>query len=403
MPNSYFVGTDGSRRDFDATGREIGSPVRRPVAGGGTVASTVRAPVGPPAGLASQAPPRMGDVNTFMGANGQIRQVLADGTVTGTGSKSLGRSMGVSAPPSAAPVAGSVLQSRPMARLMMPDPAGRFQSTRPMPRPSRSGLIDPRGAGSEMVRRAEMASSRLMDMARSTPGTYTAAQLRAAEAAVRAPQQFWLDQASSIGPEAQQRFTEAQRLRSREQESLARQRSMQNIAEFQQQGAMAQQAALQQFELTRPQQPITLSDGLLGRIGPNGEVQPITMPDGSLARAPTDTQETNPSALARLVPELSSQLSGIDEYGMVADAEAPKGRRPATSADREAALRQATTLAREILNGRPQARTNSPTNSGQGGTRPVSLDEFLDRARAANPGVSDDDLADYFRRTYAAR
>jgi hypothetical protein len=100
----------------------------------------------------------------------------------------------------------------------------------PNPSGSRAAILDPRSVSGEMARRAEMASSDVMRMARASKGTYTRAQLAAAASVAGAGRDFWLDQARSISGDAHQRFLEAQKLRSQERQTGASLGNQQTIA-----------------------------------------------------------------------------------------------------------------------------------------------------------------------------
>lgn len=264
--------------------------------------------------------PGASNPNYFIGKDGVRQEMRPDGTMqrmAGTGGAPAGglpRSVpgGSVSYMSGAPTA-------PAQNLSLARPTVQFEGTRTAPNPSgaRASLLDGRSAGSEMARRSDIAASRLMDMARAQKGTYTAAQLRAAGEALGTSRQFWADQAASIGSDAQARFMQAQGLQSQEGQSAMREgganaramlgeqgQSQRSAAELAARQAMDQQGldaqmqmeelrqagadrrATRLAELQRPQQPITLGDGTMAAIGPDGTLQPYTLPDGSTARAP---------------------------------------------------------------------------------------------------------------------
>ena len=390
MASGYFIGGDGKRRTFNSDGTET-TPGAQPATQRPTPGSSTPNLARPVAAASPQPPtPQPGAQGTF--------SVMPPGT------------------------------SSPMLARPSPQPGRQHQQpavnlTRPTysPAPERAAqasLIDPRSTASEMLRRADAAGMDARRMARSQKGMYTAAQIAAAGAAAAPERQFWLDQAASI-PGGARRIGEIQAEQAgKGQLDAASQASAERVAHtesaarlaaerIQQQGAMDRTNAEGQFQLRRPQRPITLSDGSLAAPGPDGTLQPYTMPDGSPAQAMLERPQVNQTALARLVPALAEQFGGIDEYGQVADPEAPKGRRPATPEDRESAYRRAVSAARETLAGpsAPQSSQQRPATSAAppAGSRPATLDEFLSRAREANPGYSDEELAAYFTQSYGSR
>lgn len=300
-----------------ASGGGIGAGFRGPGYG---VANTID---GVARGLANPRRPHgpgASNPNYFIGKDGVRQEMRPDGTMqrmAGTGGAPVG---GLARPvPGGSVSYMSGAPTAPAQNLSLARPTVQFEGTRTAPNPSgaRASLLDGRSAGSEMARRSDIAASRLMDMARAPKGTYTAAQLRAAGEALGTSRQFWADQAASIGSDAQARFMQAQGLQSQEGQSAMREgganaramlgeqgQSQRSAAELAARQAMDQQGldaqmqmeelrqagadrrATRLAELQRPQQPITLGDGTMAAIGPDGTLQPYTLPDGSTARAP---------------------------------------------------------------------------------------------------------------------
>ena len=275
-------------------------------------------PAGPPAALAGKRP---GDMNTFTGSNGVVRQISSDGTISGRGSNiqgngympgdtagfsrtlnipnpatSSGTAAGVANPASGQAMPASqpaTYTTQPLARPQPDQSVPTVALTRPTPNPAgqRAAILDPRSMGSEFIRRAENAGMDARRMARSSKGMYTRAQLEAAGAAAATERNFWLDQAASVGNNAEARFQRAMDLQSQEGQTNAN-----NAAAFQRtlsdnnarlQGEqMQQQGAMDRtlVDLQRPQQPITLGDGTLAKLGADGQLVPYQLPDGSVAR-----------------------------------------------------------------------------------------------------------------------
>jgi hypothetical protein len=393
VANGFFEGPDGRRRTFDRDGRET-----------------------TPGMDGAQAAPRL--------------TRMPQGSAAG-GSQSLTRAIPqpVTPAPGAlnAPIGSlSVMPSSAGAPDQAPAPLTRPQATVQAPtvnltRPTYSAaparaaahsLVDPRSTAGEMLRRADMAASEISFHARGAPKTR--AQLEALTAGARARQQFWLDQAASV-PGAARRIGEIQAEQAgKGQLDAATQASAERIAgtqsaarlaaeQVQQQGAMDRSMMEGQFKLRRAAQPIQLADGTLAAPGPDGQMQPFMMPDGTPAMGALQRSPVDQSALARLVPSLTEQFLGADQYGMVPDPAAKNGRRPATAADRQSAFERATVAARETLGGGSSATPPQASSSAPVGGRPASLDEFLERARIKNPGYSDEELTEFYTQTYGAR
>lgn len=241
--------------------------------------------------------PRPGDMNTFTGRDGQTRRVDVRATpadaATPYGVPSLSRPQ----PSQAASQYGIPSLARPQPGQGSPA----LNLTRPTPNPAgqRAAILDPRSQASEMVRRANAA----MQSARvRSPAANTRSQMQRHYDAAGAERDFWLNQAGSLGSDAQARFLAGQQLRSQEGQTAASLGTQQNIADgrnatdlqrgFADNAARMQVAEMQQqgamdrlnLDLSRPQPPITLADGTLAQLGPDGTLQPYTMPDGSAAR-----------------------------------------------------------------------------------------------------------------------
>lgn len=284
-----------------ASGLARPMPTGFPAAASGTMTGAARSPVampspanmGPPQAMASLSRPMPGDPNTFTGANGQVRQMTANG-ITGAGSNPAGSfSGGVSDPRATAADTRTNYGVPSLARPMPGQAAPQASLTRPTPNPAgqAAAILDPRSAGFEMLRRAQNASSDFQ-----LRGSNRTRAQREAILAGQAPERnFWLDQAASIGGNAQARFQQAQALRSQEaQANAGNATSLQGVQatndarlaaeQMQQQGAMDRTQAGIAAELRRPQPPIQLADGTLVQIGPDGALVPYQLPDGSTAR-----------------------------------------------------------------------------------------------------------------------
>lgn len=241
--------------------------------------------------------PRPGDMNTFTGRDGQTRRVDVRATpadaATPYGVPSLSRPQ----PSQAASQYGIPSLARPQPGQGTPA----LNLTRPTANPAgqRAAILDPRSSASEMVRRANAA----MQSARvRSPAANTRSQMQRHYDAAGAERDFWLNQAGSLGSDAQARFLAGQQLRSQEGQTAAGLATQQNIADgrnatdlqrgFADNAARMQVAQTQQqgamdrlnLDLSRPQPPITLADGTLAQLGPDGTLKPYTMPDGSAAR-----------------------------------------------------------------------------------------------------------------------
>lgn len=390
MANGYFIGPDGKRREFDRDGRET-----TPGMDGAQAAPRLtRMPPGSPAGgsqsltraIPQPVTPAPGALNAPIGSLSVMPSNASAPTLTR--SAPLIRPQ-ATAQPQAAPLtrepAGNFVAGIPQAGQQAPvqtaqisRPQMNMTRTAPNPDGSRAAaVLDPmRSAGAEMVRRSDMAASRLLDMARAPKGTYTAAQLRTAGEALGTSRNFWADQAASIGVGAQQRFLEAQKLRSGEEQALAgmANQNEQQMAQQSHQAKLSRDRSAAQMDqlqakLNAPQQ-IVQADGTVGYASPGGTFQPLTDASGGLVRAPMQ-QPVDQSALSRLVPSLTEQFLGADQYGMVPDPSAKNGRRPATAADRQSAFERATVAARETLGGGssatpPQASSSAPVGSPPG-------------------------------------
>lgn len=400
VTNGFFEGPDGRRRTFDRDGRET-----TPGTDGAQAAPRLtRMPQGPQAG----------------GSQSLTRAIPQPVTPAPGAPNALGGSLSVMPSNAGAPTLTRSAMDQTAAPLIRPQATAQAPTvnlTRPTysaapARAATHSLVDPRSTAGEMLRRADMAASEISFHARGAPKTR--AQLEALTAGARARQQFWLDQAASV-PGAARRIGEIQAEQAgRGQLDAATQASAERIAgtqsasrlaaeQVQQQGAMDRARVEGQFQLRRPQKPVQLADGTLAAPGPDGQMQPFTMPDGSPAMGALQRSPVDQSALARLVPSLTEQFLGADSYGMVPDPAAKNGRRPATAADRQSAYQQAVAAARETLGGGSAATPPQASSSSPAGGRPASLEAFLEKARIANPGYSDEELTEFYTQTYGAR
>lgn len=376
-PNTggYFIGSDGRRRDFDSSGRELGSQGGA-TAGPASVASPVAASIQRPDAQSTQAETR-----------------------TNYGIPSLARPLSgtqPSAPPSL---------SRPQPGQQQPT----MSLSRPMANPVTAATNIPYD---EMIRRAENASSDF-HLRGNTKTRSQREQILANQSTIR---NFWLDQAKSI-PGAAQRMAEyqaeqgsAERIVGTEATAAMQRAQAENDArlqgiQMQQQGETGRTFAQIAADIRKPQKPITLVDGTLAALGADGQLTPYRMPDGSQARGQIQRPDIDQSALARLTTDLLPQFLGTDSYGTVPDPGAEDGVRYPTQEERLAAFRQASTAARETLSGSPAAdpQRQQQTSTRPTSSRPASQDEFLERARTANPGYSDEELIAFYAQTYGNR
>lgn len=436
VAGNYFIGSDGRRRDFDATGRELGNqggsttaaaPFRRtlpnpdiPRPGSQTTQAQpgVIRSLPPPAASASARP---GDLNTFTGSNGVVRQISTNGAPAGNNSNAptISRTLPASIlrpdtqPNTSTPAISRTLTgaqpsappgfSRPLPGQQQPT----MSLTRPVANPVAAAIGIP---FDEAVRRAEMASSDF-HLRGNTKTRSQREQILANQSTMRS---FWLGQAESI-PGAAQRMAEyqaeqgsAERIAGTEAATAMQRTQAENDArlqgiQMQEQGANARNIEQIAAKLRRPQPPIQLGDGTLVQLGPDGQLQPYTLPDGTPARG--SNSQVDQSALARLSTDLMPQFLGADSYGMVPDAAAEDGVRYPTQEERLAAFRQASSAARETLSGSTAAdpQRQQQTSTRPTGSRPASQEAFLERARAANPGYSDDELIAFYAQTYGNR
>lgn len=401
MAGNYFIGSDGRRRDFDSTGREIGS--QSTTTGG---PAPLRRPLPSPAAPAAQQD--TGSIRPATPRPGLSRPVAATIQRPDVQATQADAKTNYGIPSLARPRPGAQPGQQLAARLAQP-------TYSPAPeRAAQASLIDPRSTAGEMIRRARIASSDF----HLRGGNKTRSQREQILASQAGERQFWLDQAASI-PGGARRIGEIQaeqagkgQLDAASQasaERVARTESAARLAaeQLQQQGAMDRAVVDGQFNLRRPQRPITLADGSLAAPGPDGTLQPYTMPDGSPAQAMLERPQVDQSALARLSTDLMPQFLGTDSYGMVPDATAEDGVRYPTQEERLAAFRQASTAARETLAGpgAPQPPRQRPSTSASPSVSaaPSSFDEFYERVAGENEGYSREELRAYFDRTYGSR
>lgn len=409
MAGNYFIGSDGHRRDFDAAGRELGSqdgstaaaaPFRRTLPNPGIPRPDSQATQAQPGVIRSLPPPAASASPRPVAANIQRpdAQATQADTRTNYGTPSLAR-----------PTLGTQPSAPP--GFSRPQP-GQQQPSMSLARPTANPVTMATGVPfDEMVRRAEnaMSSYRIR-----SPAANTRSAMQRHYDAAAGMHDFWLNQAASIGPNAQARFLQGQQLQSQEaqanannaaafQRTLATNDARLQAEQMQQQGATGRAQMDIAAQLQRPQAPIQLGDGTLAQLGPDGQLVPYQLPDGTPARG--SNSQVDQSALARLTTDLMPQFLGADEYGLLPDASVREGVRPPTQEERLAAFRQASSAARETLSGstaadpqRQQQTSTRPTSS-----RPASQEAFLERARAANPGYSDAELIAFYAQTYGNR
>ena len=417
MAENYFVGSDGRRRDFDSTGRELGTQgntqgtmaLRRPTLSGSPGGAPMSSPTGTGSPLArplaaSIQRPDARATPTISQALAHAREARPDAQATPADARA---SYGM--PSLAWPALGTEPSSA--FRLTRPRP-GQQQVAPNLARPTANPVTMATGIPfDEAVRRGEnaMSSARVR-----SPAANTRSGMQRHHDAAAGMRDFWLDQARSV-PDAARRMAEqqaeqgsAERIAGTEARTAMQRTHAENDArlqgiERQERGAMARVNAEGQFNLRRPQRPITLADGTLAAPGPDGTLQPYTLPDGTPARGAQS--QVDQSALARLTSDMTKQFLGTDNYGMVPDANSQDGVRYPTPEERIAAFQQASTAAREALSGatatdsqRQQQAPARPTSA-----RPASQSEFLERARAANPGYSDEELSAFYTQNYESR
>lgn len=146
-------------------------------------------------------------------------------------------------------------------------------------------------------------------------------------------------------------------------------------------------AGIAQALIQRPrigQTPVTLEDGTIAQFGEDGVARPIRTPEGLPVKPRRETlQPTRGDQYLKTVDSLAQRILGIDPIsGKRADGGQP------TAPEIEAAMLQARSIADQAL-GAPNPARPTPT-----------LDQFMDGARKANPGISDAELQDYYRKTY---
>jgi hypothetical protein len=312
----------GAARDFTAgfTGRPAGAapppraapiaPVRSASAAvaPATTAATLSRParpalsespseIGPASTLASIPRPMPGDRNTFTGSNGQTRQVLGDGTITGQGSSGAGTLNIVPAaafarPARPAPSSAMSQYAADVASAQARNAATQARIARPKPFAENAGDFRP-GASTGLTT-AER---------RSLPGRMAAAeQANAARGAV-------LQADTQTGIAQQENAT---RLAAAQLGERGADRRL--GAELQ---ARATESAAER--LARPRQPITLADGTLATLGSDGSLSPVSAPDGKPARV---AQPRQPGAVT---PALQYQALGDELATLQANAMADPG------------------------------------------------------------------------------
>ncbi|MEZ5544249.1 MAG: hypothetical protein R3F10_03500 [Lysobacteraceae bacterium] len=286
-------------------------------------------------------------------------------------------------------------------------------------RPDAPRMLTPSGGGyafDQAVRNMEMAQNKAEFDSKKVQRS------RARDATNQQVVNFWADQANSIGPGAAQRMAEQQNQQQNENfRTLTRTAADQNINAGRDAaglaGIQAQQEGQNYRTLTRrPSDPFPVSGNRFAVLGADGVPQLLSLEDGTPLQGQAPQIDQN--ALGKLTTDLAGYYLGADEYGMVPDATTKEGVRPATAQERANAYQQAAEAARSTLGGaiqrpdvpqggNPQAsatpRAQSPASSQRQTARPASLDEFLQRARAMNPGYTDAELAVFFHQNYMSR
>lgn len=404
MAGGFFIGSDGKRREFDGTGRET-----TPGTDGAQTAPRLTripqdSPVSGPQGLTRTIPqpvtPAPGAPNTPADAINVVPSGAPALTRPAMSSASAPITLTRSSPQLGAPVDQQLATplSRPVSA-----PIGAQTLSRAPAAPSAPGTFSRGGVSrDEAERRMQSALNQVRWDAR-TAGT-TRSQRDVMAQAGMAEANYWAQAAGLEAPLARgEREKLAQTNAATMQKTAMDAQAQLQAEQLRQQGGIDRAAVEGAFTLRRPQKPVQLVDGSLAAPGPDGQMQQFTMPDGSPAFGAVQGEQLNQSALSRLVPSLTEQFLGADQYGMIPDPNAKGGRRLATAADRQTAFERATVAARETLAGGSAATPPQASSSAPAGSPPASLDEFLERAMEQNPDYSRAELETYFRQTYGAR
>lgn len=152
-------------------------------------------------------------------------------------------------------------------------------------------------------------------------------------------------------------------------------------------------ASVEQARLQRPRNPmqtITNEDGTLAQITEQGVAQPIVDANGNVVRPQRGKPAVDSTAFAKIFETNRAALLGADPItGLINDPANPGVQRPPTPQE----LQNATIAAREqtmlALEGGGATAASKPTKA-----------QFLQQARASNPGVSDAELEAYYASNY---
>lgn len=179
-----------------------------------------------------------------------------------------------------------------------------------------------------------------------------------------------------------------------EQGALAR-TAMQGESQLAQE-ALRGQNDVQRAIITRPVQTptqINMEGGTLGLLGPDGIVRPALGEDGMPVRQQRGKAPTDSAAYGKMVSENINRLLGVDPVtGLMPDPTNPGQGRAPTAADLAAATQAARALTDQAFG----------QQAAPAAAAPPSREQFLQQARAANPGVSDAELEAYYRQTYGS-
>ena len=139
---------------------------------------------------------------------------------------------------------------------------------------------------------------------------------------------------------------------------------------------------------------VNLADGTLGIVGRDGVVRPALTPDGKPARPQVGKPPVDSAAYGKFVNEVQARFLGLDPItGMVTDRATGKQRQP-TPEEITAATRGAKALADETFG------AQQPGSTQPAAEEPGDFETFKKKAKALNPNASDEQLKDYYTKTY---
>lgn len=137
-------------------------------------------------------------------------------------------------------------------------------------------------------------------------------------------------------------------------------------------------AQLQVAQLQRRPTPITAADGTVGMASDAGQFTPVTGPDGKPVKTAVAPRQTGTLTQGDLLKSYDERYKAINTG--LGTPEEKRAQQAALDSD-------------------PLYASLRGASAAGGGSKP-SLEQFMGAARAANPGVSDDDLNAYYAKTY---